>query len=58
MAHIPLMNDQDPEIGEAPNYDDVRNNGDTFFFRTKQNIENENAVKYAHVSIRMGKFIE
>jgi len=53
MAHIPLMEDQDSELGDAPSYDDVQN-GTSFLFRTEKSIDHEKAVAHAHVSIRMG----
>ena len=55
MAHIPLMEDQDSELGDAPSYDDVEN-GTSFLFRTEKSIDHEKAVAHAHVSIRMGEF--
>lgn len=56
MAHIPLMEDQDSELGDIPSYEDVQNNGDgtSFFFRTEKSIDHEKAVANAHVSIRLG----
>ncbi|KAE9553308.1 hypothetical protein FO519_003474 [Halicephalobus sp. NKZ332] len=56
MAHIPLMEDQDSELGDAPSYEDVRNsqNGTSFFFRSEKSMDHERAVANAHVAIRMG----
>uniref|UniRef100_A0AC34QGQ4 Uncharacterized protein n=2 Tax=Panagrolaimus sp. JU765 TaxID=591449 RepID=A0AC34QGQ4_9BILA len=56
MAHIPLMSDQDAEMGDVPTYEEVQNsqNGTSFLFRSTKQTEQEKAVAQAHVSIRLG----
>jgi hypothetical protein len=71
MASIPLLTDQDPELGNLLSYDDVtegrnksasNNRRDSpkklragGIFRTLDETCDANSVAFAHVSIRLGR---